>query len=502
MTNAPFLQQPGPFNDLGDSLVPASVLVGLAAEDTGLYNVEFFPRAFRQRTPRFHYDIFDLLENPKYRLVALKVFRGGAKTTLLRAYVSKRIAYGISRTILFVSASQGHSVKSLAWLKRQIEYNQKWTTIYGLAKGSKWTDEIIEINHKAFGEPITVIALGITGQVRGININDYRPDLIVIDDACDEENTATEEGRKKTENLVFGALLESLAPKSESPDSKLVILQTPLHPQDLISKATSDSSFASRTFGILTEDERSLWEERFPLETILQEKAAAIQRNQLPLWMREKMCKIVSEETSDFRSEWLRYWDILPTPLATTIGIDPVPPPSEREMAIGFKGKDYEVLAVVGYAKGSFYLCHYEKNHGHQPDWTLAKFFELADRFKPLRARAEGVAYQRTLKWILEKEMAARRRYIQVNSVTDRRAKRHRITQAFNGICSSGRFFIRADMQDFIEQFVAYPNVDHDDVLDAVAMALDELAGQAVDDTDSAEADREYEPLKNWRSAP
>ncbi len=510
MASVLYSQQPGqvegslggPSVEDRGSLVPASVLVALAAEDTGLFNREFFPRAFRQKSPAFHYEIFDLLEDPRHRLVALKIFRDGAKTTLLRAYVAKRISYGISRTILFVSASQGHSVKSLAWVKRQVEYNRKWTQIFGLAKGSKWTDDVIEVQHQAFNEPIVLIALGITGQVRGINVNDYRPDLIVIDDPCDEENTATEEGRRKTENLVFGALLESLAPATEAPDAKLALLQTPLHPQDLISRATLDSSFASRTYGILDEQGLSRWPDRYPTETVLKDKAQAIERNQLPLWTREKMCRIISEETADFRPEWLRFWDVLPENMMTVVGIDPVPPPSEREMAVGLKGKDYEVLAVVGYSKGNYYLCAYERNHGHQPDWTIAKFFELADRFKPLRARAEGVNYQRTLKWVLEKEMASRHRYLQINSVADRRGKRHRIVQALNGIASQGRLFIARGMTEFQEQFCSYPSVDHDDVLDAVAMALDELAGAAVGEMESAESDEDYSPLSEWRDAP
>lgn len=488
-------------------------VVALAAVDNQFYGQAFFPRTLRQKTPLFHRDIDDLLEDSSHRYVAIEVFRGGAKTTKLRIYTSKRIAYGISRTILFVSATQDHSKKSLAWLKRNIEFNKKWAQTYGLRRGKKWTEEHIEIIHDSLSDDeeefvITILAVGITGQVRGVNIDDWRPDLIVVDDPCDEENTATPEQRKKTDDLFFGALQNSLAPTSETPEAKLVLLQTSLNKEDLINSCHKDSRFASRKYSCFDDRGESRWPSRWTTEELLAEKQGFIDRNQLLLWLREMECKTGDAETADFRSEWLRFWELLPEGMVFYLGVDPVPPPTPKQLEQGLQNKDFETLYVVGVYRGDFYLVDYRRNRGHEPDWTIAAFFELVDKWRPIKARVETVAYQRTLKWLLEKAMKKRKRYLQIEGNDDKRKKRHRILQAFQGLASQGRFYVRRDMQDFIEQFTSYPNVSHDDDLDGASQAVEcandvGLGTIEGDDYATSVLEEDYDALPTeWMSAP
>ena len=152
-------------------------LINLSALDSDFYCRTFFPLTFRLETPPFHRDIWQLLEARAYRHIAIEVFRGGAKTTTLRTFTSKRIAYGMSRTIAYVLKAQDHSIKSLIWLKKQVEYNRLWAGTFGLSQGRKWSDEWIEIYNKHLDLSVSIVALGITGQTRGLNIDDYRPDL-------------------------------------------------------------------------------------------------------------------------------------------------------------------------------------------------------------------------------------------------------------------------------------------------------------------------------------
>lgn len=477
-------------------------LIHLAAVDSDLYCRTFFPKAFRCRSAPFHRESWDLLEDNVNRFVALEVFRGGAKTTTLRAYTSKRIAYGISRTILFVSASQEHSKKSLAWLRGAVDRNSEWAQVYNIQRGSKWTDEISEFYHGVLGVPITVIALGITGQIRGINVDDYRPDLIVVDDACDEENTATEEQRQKVEARFFGALAKSLASRTDSPDAKMVFLQTSLNANDLINKCHSDPQWASRKFPCFDENGESTWPDMYSTDDLKKDKEAHVARQQLPLWLREMECKIIAPETASFKLDWLKYYAVPPMGCLRYLGLDPVPPPSERELEVGLVGKHDEALAVVGFLEGNVFLLDYSVNRGHTPEWTIAEFFRLCDKWRVMKARVESVAYQRTLKWLLEQEMKKRLRWIQIDDASDRRKKMHRILQAFSGLASQGRLYVRKEHEKFITQFGEYPN-GKDDLLDAVAMAIDAGSGLAVvmDGVDGSYT-YEGEPLDDWRSAP
>jgi phage terminase large subunit-like protein len=476
--------------------------VELGAVDSRFYSQYFFPKAFRQSSPAFHEAIWKDLEDPKARYVAIEVFRGGAKTTLLRCFTSKRIAYGLSRTILFVSEAQNHSVRSVEWLRRNVKYNKLWAGMFGLEIGGKESAEELEIINTVDGSQIRIIALGITGQTRGVNVDDFRPDLIVVDDPCDEENTGTPEQRKKISDLFFGALARSLAPASESPHALMALLQTPLNGQDLIECALRDPQWVGHRYGCFTEDGESRWPERWSTETLLEEKEAHIARNQTALWLREMECRIVSEETSSFRHEWLEYWDVLPEHGVNVMAIDPVPPPSESQVRKNLD-TDWEVIHVWKEYQGKRYLCERVANRGHDPEWTIAEVFRLAIKWHVFKIGVEAIAYQRTLAWLLRKAMQAKRTYFAVEEISDRRKKRHRIEQSFSGRGSQHLIHIHPSMTPFIEQWDAYPDVNHDDELDCGAMAnvlLDNIG--FIGDADFEEIEDDLPSLAYMRGAP
>jgi hypothetical protein len=92
-------------------------IVKLCATNSELYATTFFPKAFRQNSPSFAKEIWAPLEDPTVRLVNLICFRGSSKTTRLRTFASKRIAYGISRTVLYIGASEKDAIRSVQWLE-------------------------------------------------------------------------------------------------------------------------------------------------------------------------------------------------------------------------------------------------------------------------------------------------------------------------------------------------------------------------------------------------
>lgn len=425
----------------------------------------FFPKTFRQDSPEFHDEIGNALYQPT-RYDAFEVFRGGAKTSLLRVFTAQRVSYAISRTIMYVSVSQQHAVLSVRWLKRQITYNTKWAQLFGLRKGEKWSDEIIEIYHGVDETPITIMAMGITGQIRGFNVDDYRPDLIIADDVLNEENTATPEQRKKLSDLFFGALQNSLAPSSECPQAKMVLLQTPLHKEDLIETCLKDPQWNGRRFSIFDEHGKSRWPTRWSDATLAAEKESFIRRGLYSLWMREMECSLVSSESKTFNVDNLKYWEVLPEGMRCIISIDPASSDSKKAddnvvMAVGFRGLDVFVVA-------------YHADRGVMPDACAAHFFDLVMLCNPIKGAVEGVGYQRTLKWYIEQEMQKRRMFLPIDHIDDRRKKTDRIIQALAGLVAYGHLYVHSSMTKLIQQLNDFdPTVDqHDDVIDALAMAV------------------------------
>lgn len=472
--------------------VDIAELKALCAVDMDLYNGTFFPKTFRQKSPPFHKRVYEMLNGPA-RQVAVQIYRGGSKTTMLQSFASHRIAYGKSNTILFISNAEDQSVASIQWIKNKVIHDKVWPLVYGLSRGSKWSDSRTEIK-RANGTVVTLVPKGITGQVRGIKIEDYRPDLIVVDDVDNEETTATETQRQKQSDLLFGAILKSLAAEGDVPNAKMVVLGTPINKGDQISTCLQDRTFESTRVGCFDDSGKSVWPEMKTTETLLTDKQAHADRGQMSLWMREMECRIISRETSAFREEWLKYWDIHPPreEMAVFMAIDPVPPPSEREVAGGLRHKNYECFTVIGVHGPDVYRLDASKMRGHEPDWTISEFFRLVQKWNPISVRVESVNYQRTLKWLLEKEMAKRRRYVHINSEPDNRKKYHKIVDGLTGLASSGHFYVGRDMVDFVANFTSYPDVEFDDDLDSTAMAVTEGLGFAQEAV-MAKEDEDYE---------
>ena len=461
------------------SRLTSAELIELAGADREFFCQTFFPSTVRQRIPLFHHKIWDLLESSA-RLVMIQVFRDGAKTSTLRMYTAKRIAFGFSRTILFVGKSQDHAIHSIRWIRKRIEEQGLFAKTFKLTPGTKQQDVHYEISHGLQSHPINLLAYGITGSVRGVNIDDFRPDLIVLDDVIDEEIANSEEQRRKSNELIYGALKNSLAPRTDAPDAKMVALQTPLNRDDFSVLALQDPEWTSARFGVWTPETENLpvqyqessWPDRYPTADLRKEKQAYIGRNQLSIWMREKECKVTSPETSAFVSSWLQTYDLPPENMVIYAGIDPVPPPSDRQVSANMQNKDFEALTVVGRKGNDYFLLEYAINRGHQPDWTIQQFFRLSLKYRPRQWIVEAVAYQRTLAWILRQAMNYQRQHFVIHEFIDKRKKYDLIVDSLSGIASNRHLHVRKEHSDFISQFNDYPNIKHDDIINSVAMTI------------------------------
>lgn len=472
------------------SYVDLKELVELGALDGDLFAKTFFPKTMRMNSPPFATEVWDALDS-KARLISLQLFRGASKTTTCRVFAARKIAYAQARTILWIGKSQDKSIDSVRWFRKQVEFNKLYAETFGLRPGSKWQDIACEVYHGVDEVPITILAYGITGPIRGINIDDYRPDLILLDDIIDEEIGASKLQMEAVENLVYGAVKQSLAPASEAPDAKMVLLQTPIARDDISMKSLKDREWKAvripcwtrETEELALEHRVSSWEERFPSEVLREEKRLAIERNNVSTFSREMELKLVARENSAFLPTWIRYYDLEPdNHFHSVMWIDPVPPPSQAELDRGLKDKDYEAIVVVTKVKDNYFLREYSAKHGHDPSWTISEFFRLAIKYRPRRIYVESVAYQRTLSWLLRKAMESQRQYFVIEEVTDKRKKHQRIIDGLSGPASNFKLFVKEkEHHDFITQFLDYPNVAHDDIIEAVAGCVEKLSGHQFD---------------------
>lgn len=495
-------------------------VVLLGAADGLLFYKTFFPKTCRMEFAPLHREVSNVLDNPNARLTNLRIFRGAAKTSFLRMYMGKRIAYNTSKTILYLGASEGHAVRSIKWIKSQIERNSSYAQTFGLRKGSTWQDTAIEIIHGVENNSIWLLGAGIGGSVRGVNIEDHRPDLIVLDDVLTDENTNSEEQREKLINLILGAVKESLTPETENPDAKLVMLQTPLNGKDASSEAMRDPEWVSMIFGCWTNETRDMplehkvssWEVRYPSETLRRRAASAIAMGRYSIFAREMECRLITSERAKLKVENLQYWDEPGQPPlkhgTITINVDPVPPPSEKQVANNLADKDYEAITVTMRSEGKYYLLAYEQSRGHEPIWTAQTVLKFYRIFKPIRIIVEAVAYQRVLANIIRNHLVRNQVYCEVKPLVDKRSKYNRIIGAIADIAAAQKLYVSLKHTDFIGDYSTYPVVEHDDLLDSASMGFSELTnplleGAGDDFFAKQEGDDDFRrPLKMKRGVP
>ena len=484
-------------------------IVKLGAFDGIFFSRTFFPTAARQEAAEAHRDLWTLLDDPSEPYVAAELFRGSGKTTTTRMYTARRIAYGISRAIVFCSETQGHAARSVRWLKRQLKHNTRLRDTFHLRPGDemspkgKWTDDEIEIWHGLYKCLITVVAVGITGQVRGLNFDEWRPDLIVVDDPCNEENTNTPEQRDKTNQLFFGGLKPGLAPRSDCEHSKMVLLQTSLNPDDLINNAHKDPEWKTIKVSILTAKNESVWPARWTTAEVFKMRDGYAARRQMHIWKREYECTIISKETCAFDGQWLKYYDIEPDNLLKVITIDPASTES--------KNSDFNAIEVWGLHRQTRrrYLLEYYVARTANPDEVIENLFRFVrvHRSQLKAVGVETIGYQKVLQHYILKAMRERNFFFPLEEYgkKDRRRKEDRIIQSFAGTAQHGMIYVKKEHVEFIDQFVSYPDVNHDDLLDAGAVAQEMMDAAAVGeyiDGDYEVLESEYESLEYVGGAP
>lgn len=452
--------------------LPRSEVLKLAAVDDLFYCRQFFPKTFRQKSPEYHRDFWYHFNNNERDFFAAEIFRGGAKTTLTRAGLSKKIGFGLTRNTLSIAINETMASHTVRWIKRQVETQSYWATIFDIRKGTTWRDDWIELINVPFDMRINVVAKGMTSGIRGLNLDDWRPDFIICDDISNEETTGTPEQLEKQADLFFGTIVPAMAPKSEAPNRKLVLLQTGLHKDDIINQAHKDSRFFTvkypkLVYDAVTGEPRSAWPERYPLEEVLAEREAYIRKKQYHIWLREFGCKIISKETAAFDPSWLRYWTSLPTDLIYYVGLDPASDSKKKQA-------HRTAICVIGVSArtGDIYIVEYLAEQSKNPEEMWAWLVRVKRQYRPRIIAVETVAFQRILAWYFRQKMQAENFYFTIREYDDRRRKPDRIRQAYTDFASNGKLWVNENHTEFVQGFTDFKDDVDWDLGDAGAMAI------------------------------
>ena len=446
--------------------------------DMLLFGRMVMPNMFSAESPAFHYDITKHLLDPDEKQINIIAPRGHAKSSVAAGIFPLfhlMFTEGV-KVIVLVSRTQSHATKLLGTIKDVLDYSQEFRYFFGywgMQSARKWTNTEIELKDGS-----VIICKGTGQQIRGIKHGNQRPTLLILDDPEDENNTKTAEAMEY--NLRW--LLQSGVPSLDPLSGRICVIGTPQHERCMVETLKEMKGWNTLEFRPDLENKKSLWDEVWPVEKLIEKKEELESINRLSVFYREYLCQIVGDEDNLFRKEDIQYYEGyleqdeqgLSTLILTNLNGEEV---EERRPVNIFTGvdpasstkktADYSVIFNIAIDDNNnrFVLPYFRKR---------ATPLSLADaiirnfkNYNSSKTRIESVGYQEMLRQYIKEESEKKGLFIPGLEIKEnpRTRKSYRL-ESLQPLFANKRVFITKEMQALVDELLLYPRVKHDDLLD------------------------------------
>lgn len=381
--------------------------------------------------------------------------RGGGKSTILTTtQVIFELLKNPNIRILLTSNTQLQAESFLRVISQHLTENQKLLDVFGTIKHPKYKWDSREINvagRTRKGKEASLMCIGLGGGLTGLHF-----DLIIGDDLVDEENART----KYQRDVCFTWFYKTMYPTLE-PHGRLYLVGTRYHPDDLYGRLEKEE-FRNRVNVIpaIRKDEEgeeiSFWPERFPLK-----KLHSMRRAMGIIIFNTQM-----QNNTDLmigrmiKPEMFNYYKRVPETSGFYV--------QGTDSATSTKDKDdyfaHVTIFITKEPQPSVYLVDYVKRKmsvKNQYDYCVRKNIE----YQPLRIFIESNAGQAYFAEGLKlRDVPIKRVY----SSKDKINEMYKVLP----IIEDGRLYVKSEHAEFINDMVAFPDGDSDDLVDACRQAL------------------------------
>lgn len=397
--------------------------------------------------------------------VALAAPRGTAKSTgITHAYTIGNVLLGDRDFVLIVSDTETQAAQFLGDIKAEFQDNEALIKQFGIkSKFIKDTETDIIVDSMA--GRFRIIAKGSEQKVRGLKWNNKRPNLIVIDDAENDESVMNPERREKFRNWFMNALLPC-----GSDDCIIRMVGTILHLDSMLNRLLEDKTWRSEKWAAHNSDfTELLWPEKFPRKRLEMIRQGYIEQGNLEGYAQEYLNNPVVEGNTYFRKQDFIAMDD-PDYEKHMIYV------SAADFAISEKEKaDNTVIMTAGICNEGFvYIVDVRRGRIGSID-IIDELISVGRRYDPEIFTFETEKIDKALGPFLDKEMRATGVYLNIDKVTPSKSKTTR-GKSIQAMMKSGsvRFDKKADWYPALETELmtitpAGPKGKHDDQFDAFA---------------------------------
>ena len=199
--------------------------------------------------------------------LALGLPRGFGKTTLVKIFIIYCILFTKKKFILIISAKASLAENILSDVMDMLEEDNikrvfgDWKL--GIAKD---TQALKKFGYR--GRNITIAAIGAETSLRGLNIKNTRPDVMIFEDIQSRECADSEVQSTGLENWMVGTAM-----KAKSPHGCMFLFVANMYPtkHSILRKLKSNPNWVKFITGGILADGTSIWEELQPIEQLLAE---------------------------------------------------------------------------------------------------------------------------------------------------------------------------------------------------------------------------------------
>lgn len=279
-----------------------------ALEHNSLFFIQFFlGEHLTCPVPDFHISIFDFMVSKQVDKLALAIPRGHAKTTLAKLAVVWYLLFTNYRFIVYVSNTADVAQAALRDIWAFLR-SDNFKAVFG--------DLNVEIDRAGEGlfifkmtdargkeKRCILRALGSNQQVRGLNIDNERPELGVVDDLEDDDNTATPKLIAKLRKWVYGPFFKAFNRWKR----KIIWLGNMLSNESLLKSHCDSADWHSMLFGCIKADGTPLWPDLWPMSEIKKDYREYQEANSIAKWFAEMMNQPIPEGGGLIKSDEINY---------------------------------------------------------------------------------------------------------------------------------------------------------------------------------------------------
>lgn len=467
------------------------------------------PEDYYLPTPSFHYKIASLLTDPSIKQGVIVAPRDSAKSFLSVEAVRSHYLHintELDSVIIIQSKTRKEAIKRLWSIKSMIKYNAIYRDLYG-----KHSDKDLDINGNRIapiwqadyikfqynGHWITITAIGSEQQVRGILEEGTRVTFLLLDDAEDENNTASKDQMEKN----YDSLLAAIATLDKR-IGYIRIIGTPIVQGCMVDRIVSNPTGWKVQWYSANKDadgkDGLLWIEKYSKNDLDNIKADLESKGKLRNYYADYECTVKGKGEEFFKQEYLQYYqgklefiqdeaflkithraDSLENmlelsipeirPVNIFIGVDPASSVAQKA--------DYTVIMPIAYDEyRNIYVLPYY--HQRVPSTAVVQqMIEMAKYLRPKRMHVESTQYQVLLKDSVKEALedegisipGLEKKYLAIGDKGERLETMHHFF-------ANRKVYFLPESEDFVRELLMFGSKrEHDDTLDAFYYATRKL---------------------------